>query len=109
MSNLFPVPQPTADVVAATRIVSSANQLNKAMTANYVSSYNAVWHNPTATPEQVVAALGTNAAKVFQLSVALCTLLVQAGATDIPTSVPTGWTYVVNADGTVVLTAPATT
>jgi hypothetical protein len=64
-----------------------------------------VWNNKGATPQQVLAALGTDAGQLFVLSEKLADILTTAGATDIATAVPASWTYVANADGSVAVTA----
>jgi hypothetical protein len=64
-----------------------------------------VWNNPNGTPQQVVSTLGTQAAKVFQLSSILCSTL-GAITGNIPSPMPPGWGATLNADGTVTLTAP---
>jgi hypothetical protein len=65
-----------------------------------------IWNNPSgATPQQTVAAMGTNAAALFQLSSLVCTLIGQITGTT-PGIMPAGWTYVANSDGSVTLTPP---
>jgi len=65
-----------------------------------------VWNNPTgATPQQVVSTMGTQAASIFQLSSILCSTLGAITGSTIG-AMPPGWSYTVNADGTVTLTAP---
>jgi hypothetical protein len=67
-----------------------------------------IWNNPSdATPQQTVAAMGTNAAALFQLSSLICVLIGQITGTT-PSVMPAGWSYAANSDGTVTLTPPAT-
>ena len=93
-----------AEQQAANAVVAAGNSLFTQMAAIYQRSYNLVWANPATTPDKVVAAMGTQAQKVFALSAALAAFLVTAGATAIPTTMPAGWNFVANADGSVTLT-----
>jgi len=103
-------PFPTAPAVvspaqqAANQVFASGRQLANLMVNTYVNSYRAVWNNPNATPQQVIAAMGTGAAAVFAHSAAIAAFLVSQGAPGIPTTAPTGWTVVSNSDGTVTAT-----
>ena len=96
--------------IAANQVKLSGNQLFKTMLNVYTNNFNAVWNNPNATPDKVVSAFGTEAQKVFALSAGLAAYLVSAGAVDgsgnptIPTTMPAGWNYSANADGSIVLT-----
>ncbi len=104
MATPFSVASPTPDAAAATQVKVAGNQLFQMMLRTYVSSYNQVWNNPLATPPQIVAAMGTDAVKLFTLSAVLAQLLTTAGATGIPLTMPTGWSFVPNDDGSVTLT-----
>ena len=98
-------PTPVApEVAAAQNVKLIGNQLFNQMVKSYMVAFNLVWNNPNATPDKVVTAMGVDAQKVFALSGALATYLVNAGATGIPTTMPTGWNYVANNDGSVTLT-----
>jgi hypothetical protein len=67
-----------------------------------------VWNDPKYTPQEVVAAFGTYAANLFQLSGLLCSLIGSVTGTT-PNPIPTGWTWSAATDGTVTLTAPTPT
>jgi hypothetical protein len=83
------------------RIQLEFNRLNGLLT----DGSDLVWNNSGATPQQVVAAFGTNAANLFQLSGLLCGLIGTISGT-APNPVPTGWTITANSDGSVTLTPP---
>jgi hypothetical protein len=83
------------------RIQLEFNRLNSLLT----DGSDLVWNNSDATPQQVVAAFGTNGASLFQLSGLLCGLI--GAITDTtPNPVPSGWTITANTDGSVTLTPP---
>jgi hypothetical protein len=84
------------------RIQAEFNRLNGLLN----DGSGLVWNNSSATPQQVVAAFGTNAASLFQLSGLLCGLIGAITGTT-PNPVPTGWTITANGDGSVTLTPPA--
>ena len=67
-----------------------------------------VWKNPRATPDQIMAELGIDAVKSFELSNDLVTFFnkwaSEAGIDPIVKVVPDGWSYVLNQDGTVTVT-----
>jgi hypothetical protein len=83
------------------RIQLEFNRLNSLLT----DGSDLVWNNSGATPQEVVAAFGTNAAGLFQLSGLLCGLIGAITGTT-PNPVPTGWTITANNDGSVTLTPP---
>ena len=105
-------PVPVAQTIA-NQIIMSGNQLYQQMLRQYTNSYNQVWDNPMATPDVIVAAMGTNAQKVFTLAAGMAAYLVSAGAVDstgapiIPVTMPSGWNYQANSDGSVTLTKSA--
>ena len=99
--NLFPgttVPV-ASDARVANQLIGSANQLTQTMLNAYLSGYNQMWNNTNATPDKIVAALGTNAVKLFTAADALATFLVAEGVTGLSTGIPIGWTFTANADG----------
>lgn len=61
-----------------------------------------VWQNPTFTPAQAFAALGTDAAALVQFNDLVAQLLVLAGDV-VESPVPEGTTLVCNQNGTVTL------
>ena len=107
MSSPFtPVPVPVVlpEVQIANQIINGGNALFSKLLKQYTRSYDTVWNNQVASADKIVAAMGTNAQRVFALSADLANFLVTAGATDIPTTMPSGWNYVPNPDGSVTLT-----
>lgn len=100
------------DKQAAQQILRQARSLFQLILSHHKQGFRQVWDNPRATPEEVVAALGTDAAEVFALSGQLSTLLAAAVGNDmkkiielgIPVGVPENYTYKVNEDGTLTLT-----
>ena len=100
------------DKQAAQQILRQARSLLQLILSHHKQGFRQVWDNPRATPEEVVAALGTDAAEVFALSGQLSTLLAAAVGNDmkkiielgIPVGVPENYTYKVNEDGTLTLT-----
>jgi hypothetical protein len=65
-----------------------------------------VWANRQYTPQEVIAAYGTSAVELFQLSGAMQTLLEHVTGQSVPV-MPEGWTYEAHADGSITLTPPA--
>ena len=105
MSDLFVVPTIVSPAqMAANQILRFGNQTVKQLTQFYTANYNAVWANPNATPPEVVTAMGTNAVKVFEASGSLAIFLNSLGA-DVVATMPTGWNFVANEDGSVTLTS----
>lgn len=98
-----------SDESAANQIKVNGNNMYSMLLQQYLNNYNLVWNNKTASPDKIVAALGTEAVKTFTLSAALAQFLVLAGAVNIPLSMPSNWNYTAHQDGSVTLTgAPPT-
>ena len=76
------------------------------MKKNYLGAYNALWNNPAASPLDIIAMMGTQAAATFARSARLGAYLVAEGFA-VPTTIPAGWTCTANADGSLAATAPA--
>ena len=107
-ATLYPIaPPPTSATDIAKQLAMYSQMAYRQLLDNYTRSYNLVWHNPTFTPDQVVAALGTSAVKLFTLSALTAQLLAAAGATAIPLTMPAGWNYQAHDDGSVALTPAA--
>ena len=70
---------------------------------NYLNAYNAVW-NSNIPAEKVVEAMGVDAVQLFTVAAATAQLLTLCGVNDIPTTMPSGWNFVANSDGSVVIT-----
>lgn len=73
--------------------------------AIYLDIHNSFWNNPDVTPEEVVEAWGTEAAGMFQKSIATETLLATLDPDYTPLEIP--YDTVVNPDGTVTITPKA--
>jgi hypothetical protein len=100
-------PTPAIDAAAVLRSCYSVYSLMQTMGR---VAWNLIWANPHGfTPQQVLTALGSNAGLVFALSTLNATTVVEAATIcgksgpALP-GVPTGYTAVVNADGTVTVT-----
>ena len=55
-------------VRAANQIKRNTARLAESIKRDWEQSYDLLWHNPRATPEEVLAELGTDAAELFELS-----------------------------------------
>ena len=98
--NLFPAAavEVAPEVKAAKMVLTLGQQSAQALLNAYTVSYDAVWNNPAATPDKVVAALGVSAKAVFEHSVALAMFLASLGAS-VPTEAPKEWKVTFAADG----------
>ena len=108
MSNLASAITQAAPIPLAAQTAQFWNQIQRvynSLQSILQAGTNLVWNNPNATPQQVVAAFGTNAASLFQLSSLLCGLIGSVTGTT-PNPVPAGWTITASADGTITLTPP---
>ena len=101
MNNPFTIGRPTQAQSTATQIKNSSNSLYQEIVKNYVANYNLVWNNPRLEANVIIDAMGTEAVKLFTLSGALGQILAAAGATDIPLTMPTNWTFEAHQDGSV--------
>ena len=96
MANLFTLP---AAQSVADQVLNNANQLFQMITQFYNVNYNLVWDNPAASPPDILAAMGVNAASLFNATGELGAYLNSLGA-GVPASYPTDkWTVTFNADG----------
>jgi hypothetical protein len=100
MTELFPV---NVDRVAqvARRLRLDLNTFADSVTRQYQAAYDLVWKDED--PAAVVKALGTDAVKIFALSIAIGEVLKVAGITEISTDRPAGWDWSANPDGSVTL------
>ena len=90
----------TAAQKSAVVIFSEANKIENLLGSSFVKSYSLTWSNKDATPEEVVSAMGNQAAKMFTLSAMIAQVLIAAGVPVAP-GCPNGWSATLNADGTV--------
>jgi hypothetical protein len=108
MSAIINLPSQTTqitDVVA--QIVDGNTSVYSFLLANYLRLFNLVWYNPNFTPAQIVSAFGTNAQLLFEVSISMGTLLHTVNPSYIPPSMPSGYTYTVNADGSITVIPPS--
>jgi hypothetical protein len=67
-----------------------------------------VWKNTLKkTPQEVVAAFGTDAVQLFQISGLVRQLIQTVSGQEPPPTMPAGWGFTANPDGTVTLVPPA--
>lgn len=57
---------------ATTQIKNRAARLAETIIREWEHGFDALWNNPQATPAEVLAELGTDAAEVFELSSTTC-------------------------------------
>lgn len=97
---------PVAERVAS-QIVNQTRMTFQQLVSVYNEGARSFWSNPRATPQEVAAALGTNAAEVFGLHAKIGALLdeVKPDATG-PGKAVVGQ-FTVNADGSVTVPTPA--
>ena len=108
MSILNPSTDP--GTVAANQVQAIIRQQFQQLKNSGLQGYNLIWNNPRATPYQVIAALGTNAAAVFQLAnlnIETVTAAANLGGVTPPTlpEVPSQYVLTFNSDGSANLVA----
>jgi hypothetical protein len=102
---LQPIINITPEVAAAATIVNDSNRIRALLVQVFRKNFNLVWNNPLATPDNVVAALGTNAAKIFMASAGLAAYLNALDPTlKLAEAMPSTWTFHANEDGSATLT-----
>ena len=74
-------------VRAARNVKQSTSQLANSLVSNWIQGFDKIWNNPRATPEEILAELGTDAGEVMELSTELVTFL----ASVLPTRLPDEW------------------
>lgn len=70
MTLLNPIVSVPPEQLAAQSVVDNANSLLAMLTNRYQSAYNRVWNNKAATPDNIIAAMGTQAQAIFTHSAA---------------------------------------
>lgn len=97
--------QPTVapEVAATITIKQIATDLYNQMLPKYNLAYNLVWNNPKVAADKVIGAMGTDAQTLFAVSAGLAEILTACGA-NVKTTMPSGWTFTANGDGSVTLT-----
>ena len=98
--------------IAAQRIRDIDATILANLQAGLVESYNTFWHNAQgAAPQQIAAILGADLAFGMQQHYALGQVVIAVCEHDgltpgVPNAIPNGWTYTVNADGTLNISSP---
>jgi hypothetical protein len=106
LNNQDPQQMSSADR-AANQIVNQARSVFRQLVSAYNDGAKAFWNNPRATPQQVAAALGTDAAEVFGLHAKIGALLAEVKPEVIAPGQAVVGTFTVNSDGTVTVTGAA--
>jgi len=101
-----PAPTLPSATRAANAIKGEANRLSSFCLDSFTRAYRLLWENTTAPPDAIVAAMNTEAVKLFTASAELAQLLIALGASVAP-GMPAGWTFTANADGSATLTKTA--
>jgi hypothetical protein len=105
----MPVLNPTPAQVAAQQVQNLSLSGFRNLQQFGQQGFNLIWNNKNATPQEVIAALGTNAAAVFGLATLNNSTIASAatiGGAPAPTmpSIPAGYTVTFNADGSATVT-----
>lgn len=106
-----PPTPPTPAQVLANSAAMYAQQMNNIwlyLQKTFQSIATFIWANPNATPQQAFDAFGVNAGDLFKLAGAYQAMVAAYTGAAPASPVPAGWSYVINPDGTVTVTAPAT-
>jgi len=80
-------PQVNRSEQAVKQIKMGAARGTNQLIRNWETSWDLIWNNPHATPEEVLAELGTDAAEAFEISTALIGLM----SALLPTKLPDEW------------------
>lgn len=99
----------TLNLSAEQKALLEMDQANRAayaaVKAALLKGKRNVWQNPAATPQQMVAAMGTRAATIFAASAASAQVISLADGVEFKV-MPDGWGFQANPDGTVTLIPP---
>ncbi len=111
--NSNPIPSLPTDVQRlanqSRRLQNNTSDLWRQMQQSFESLSGFVWQNPLGfDPQTVLNQFGTGAGDLFKLVDAYASMVLAYTGTALPSPVPAGWSYTVNADGTVTVKAPAT-
>lgn len=102
MADLFSLSPVARAEQVARKLRLDLNVFADSVVKQYKACYDAIWQDED--PAAVVAAMGTDAVKMFSLSIAIGQVLEAAGITEITTSVPAGYSWQANPDGSVTIT-----
>ena len=90
---------------AANQVVMLISQTFNTRVRNFRQAYATVWNNPAVTAMEVVAAMGNQAVRIFTASATEATLLNSyQPSLNLPTTIPAGYTFTGEVDGTATLT-----
>jgi hypothetical protein len=101
-------PPSAADSVAQ-QLIFETKQTFARMARAFNNGTQAFWANPSATPAEIAASLGTNAVEMFTLHYQLSTLLNAIDPTSIAESLALIGTFTMNQDGSVTNVVPVET
>lgn len=104
--------QPDSATRVANQIKQAVIQQRNSLLASGVNANNLLWGSKDATPEAILAALGTDAGKIFALANLNIQTVVMAAQIDgvaapVLPGVPSNYTATVNPDGSVTATKKA--
>lgn len=89
---------------AALEILATIPRTGAAMLEGHRSCFGLLWSNPNATPAEILAELGTDAAAVFQRGADLVEFLITKGIASMdPAEYTPPQAYTAHQDGTVTL------
>lgn len=105
--NAMPQPIPPADRLAAAFREHARNTYQQ-LIRTFNGTAQEFWRNSQATPQEIAAALGTDAVEVFQLHAKIGALIADVDPTTIAAGLAVVGEFVYNEDGTVeiVITPP---
>jgi len=89
---------------AALEILATIPRTGAAMLEGHRACFGLLWHNPNATPAEILAELGTDAAAVFQRGADLVEFLLTKGIASMdPAEYTPPQAYTAHQDGTVTI------
>lgn len=101
-----PQPAPSHAEIAADNIRRQARHTFNTMVQAFNAGSKLFWQNSNATPEEVAAALGTDAQEIFELHAKLGQLIATVKPTAIVAGVSVVGQFEYNEDGTVTVLPP---
>ena len=104
----MPDPQPDPAAAVAARVIAETKMTFRAILEAFNGGARIFWSNEHATPEQIAAALGTNAREVFELHAKLGRFIADIDPALIARGMSVVGQFEYNDDGTVtVLSVPS--
>lgn len=100
---IYDAPELTKDekLIALKRSIAGSKLLVEQLKNMHLSAFNRVWNNPDHTPQEIMDAYGTDAAKLFHDSAATQTFLSEVVDGYEPLTPPRD--YTINQDGSVTI------